>query len=369
MTEQKVLVTNSTGTKPQTEERAKDQAAFTKAISKVDEGPGVGAKQLGDDMKSTARRVQASPEQIWYEGNRHKERRDKEAAARTGLQAVKDAVLPTAEPDKQAAPPAKESEEAQDEPNPEFDRAKNALIRSGFKHKELSTMSREEVLKRGLARARALDADDAAHELAKTAKATPTKTDTSTSGQQKKLELPDLKSALAPVAKQLLLDDEGATALEKAFNDILTPIVSKLGAEQQPAPKADTGTLAAVETTRKELSGMFPQLVDPRTFESVVEQMDYYAQKSAKYSSMPSAQDAFRALMQDACTVLGLEREETEEKDQGDQDERQVRRHSRSTPTGRMMSRTVTSNPDRAAFDHIRANPGDVRGAQRVIGR
>lgn len=358
-------VTRSTGiSSSKADTAAEDRAAFDKIAAKI-ETP-VKTEETGVVSGTSVRKLD-SPEKIWNEA----------AAQKARFAKKKGDEKPSAP---EPAPVADRSAERADEPtdteqdggdddqeNPELERAKTALLRSGFRKKELASMSHKEILTRGLARARALEATDEAWNLAKSAKAVAPKADSSKTETTPSEQLPDLKEALQPLAKELLLDERGAAALEEAFRKILTPIVAK--AASQPAANTGRDELSTnLEAARKELIGMYPQLVDPIIVDQVTAQMDALS-ASPKYRVHGTAKDAFRAVMQDACMVLGLDAEEVEADTDRD-DDRKARRHSRSTPTGKSsVNGAASANPDRAAYDHIMAHPGDVRGAQRAAGR
>lgn len=282
------------------------------------------------------------PEQIWLKPKADDKPRNSDGK-----------FAPKAEVKAEEAAPVEEQDVEADDTD--YERAHAALIRSGFRRKELESMDRGEILKRGLKRAKALDADDEAHRTVKGIRTQPTdpKAAEQTSTSAKTPEVPqfDVSTVVGPLSKSLGLDDEGASTLREGFNQFaqmigqnaVAPLAKKLASfEQAQTAKTEREFGEMMSSARAEVGKNIPDLSDPDTFDSVVEEMKILG-PSKIYAQHATPRERFVACMKDACQRLKLTIEEpSAQQVQADAEAKSQRRYSRSTVSDRTKAPAVT---------------------------
>lgn len=326
---------------------AADKAIFDKVTSGIElareDGP--------DEGRLTAGRAEPDDDRAGGKGNKDKKEHSEESD--------------------------EDAEGEDDEEEPQSDVARQALLRSGFTKREIAAMPQAEMLRRGLRRAKALEADDNAHRIAReTSRHKEAGHEGTTNGAVPAPSAVDLKAKLKPFAEKLMLDDDAVAALAgaiEASNEPLRKQVTELAANAtRDQEEATQEQAAAIGKARKELGERFSELADPQVYEEVLEQMKLMA-SGKKYRRQESAEKAMQALMADAAVALDLEEDESEEREEASQsrrtDERKQRARSRSTATSRSARPgTDPRERDLAVFRHVRRVPGDVIGARRAAG-
>lgn len=308
--------------------------------------------------------TRVAPEVIWAEGAKVKQQKAAKAAEAAPKQDAPeeperglDGKFTTEEKKQEAFDDAK------------YELARNALSRSGWKKKELDAMEPEELVKRGLARAKALEKDDEAHRLAKQlreAKADPKKEGQPEQGRNPVPAKPtDWTGITKPLAEKLLLDEEGAKALRQTFEEFAA-VVSKQASEplaqrlaeyeqQQSQSNARTET-ELVNAAREEVGKRFPELLDPDTFETVAENVRVLG-NLPKYQRIANLSGRVNACFEDACKLLGLQPAESDS--QVRDVEKAQRRASGSTVGDRARPAALTAKEkDREWFDQVTAKHG-----------
>jgi len=339
---------------------AEERAVFEKVMPKTASAPApVSAAPMA---QPEARMVK--PEELWRDGQVFK---DKKAAK------VADAAKPAApeaEPERaldgKFTTPEKKQEAFDDA---KYELARNALSRSGWKKKELDAMEPEDLVKRGLQRAKALEKDDEAHRFAKEAKesraTTPATGKTEQVSKPAEFKLPDTSKLLEPLAKSLALDEEGAKALRGAFEEFasmysqtaVAPLQQKLAEFEQMHVQSTARTeQELVNSAREEVGKRFPDLLDPDTFEKVAENVRVLG-NLPKYQEIASLPGRVNACFEDACKLLGLQPAESDS--QVRVDAKAQRRASGSTVGDRARPTPTTQKErDRERFDELMAKHG-----------
>lgn len=308
-----------------------DRAAFDKALEKN----GVSAGKL------------VRPEEIWRKA-------PEKPAAEPAKKAVEEPEGPVRDASGRFAPKAEEPAATQNDDGPDdvdLERARHALVRSGFKKRELDAMSREEVLKRGLKRAAALDADDEAHRFVKSRSdgAKPTagengqgKDDAPARPTPKQLELDPI---LKPLAENLGLDEGGVSALKTALSEVARVAaenaVSSVAATTQET-EAQRQLQTALGAAQAEVGKLYPDLLDPDTFSEVLEEVDVIG-RSALYQRIANPQERINRVIRDACQRMGLENAALSDSQVRPADlARDQRRHARSSVSERTQPPATT---------------------------
>jgi len=337
---------------------AAERAAFDKAMEKVD--------QARVEEPAPVEDTRVPPEEIWKESKpkARKEEKAEEPEAR-------DLPEPVRERDEngrfKAQEEAKEEQPEADEDD--LERARNALMRSGFRAKELSTMPRDELLKRGLKRAKALEADDEAHLVAKEYRSrsgeTTSKSDKASEARSTEPARPaiDLNGISKPLLEKGFVDEQGASALDEVLKTVAEraqePLLNRVAELEQRLRSTDeTQEATFLEGARKELVGRIPGLAEPETLSSVVEAMQSLSGQKyfqERYRQMPSVQARYVAAMEDAASILRLERDEDGAAErQSAQVDRAGRRNGRSTVNDRSRpAPTSARDAERSRFDNI----------------
>lgn len=301
------------------------------------------------------------PEVIWDEGRRQKDAALAREAAKKAKETPAKDEAPARRDDGTFAPKAKPAEATKEDQDAEvadedFERAHAALVRSGFRKKELDGMDREEVVKRGLKRARALAADDEAHLLAKSLRGTKpegTKSgDAEQAAKPKLRELPDRKAIQARLTEKLGLDEAGASTLAETIDEyaaihgerMAEPLRQKLAEmEQAVAQGAERGIQHSLVKAQAALAESIPDLLDPDTFAQVTEAMDTLTPAEiARYGRIADPDQRFQVAMRDASQRLGLVTEESGGKSERRSPEAEARRHQRPTVDGKAKNMPVT---------------------------
>lgn len=336
--------------------KADARAAFDKALAKagVPEGQAVRAETPPAVSPHEDKRV--PPEEIWRARPKQPVKEDR-PRGEDGKFVAKEETEPAAIKD---APKLRAKSEVEDgeENKPEVDetqleRAKLALLRSGFRKKELASMPEAEVLARGLKRAAALEADDEAHRIAKAQRSgradsaeEPEKRGKAASTEPAMPAL-DLSSVMKPLSEKLGLNDEGSSALESAFKGIAEAVAKPLlkeikGLKEQTQGQIESQEASLLNGARKELLGKYPGLAEPEKFGDVFEEMKLGANRP-KYRNLPTLEARYAAAMEDACKVLGLEAEPDDAAErQTERLERDERKYARSTMTERSRPPAAT---------------------------
>lgn len=336
-----------------------ERAAFDKAMEKVDAARA--AEPAGPEPVIEDTRV--PPEEVWKSGPPKKPKGEpppdeEEPPPQERARDENGRFAPKDEP-KEEQPEADEDE---------FERARSALLRSGFRAKELSTMERDELLKRGLKRAKALEADDEAHHFAKEYRSrngeTPSKSDKASEARSTEPARPaiDLKGISKPLLEKGFVDEQGASALDEVLKTVAEkaqePLLNRVAELEQRLRSTDeTQEATFLEGARKELVGRIPGLAEPETLSSVIEAMQTLAgsKLAERYRQMPSVQDRYIAAMEDAANILRLERDENGAAErQSAHADRSARRNGRSTVNDRSRpAPTNARDKERAHFDNI----------------
>lgn len=331
---------------------AEERANFDKAMEKVDEA------RAQEDTR-------VPPEEIWKTSEKKPKAKEPEE------EDLRDLPEPVRERDETGRFKAKAEEKAQavEADDDELERAKQALIRSGFRQKELSTMPRDELLSRGLKRAKALEADDEAHLYAKMSRKgsgdPSSKSEKKSEAVSTEPALPalDLKGVSKPLLDEGWIDEKGASALESVLEKVAEsaqkPLLGRIGElEQRLSAQTETQGAIYLENARKELLGKYPGLAEPETMKSVSEEMQDAAEskrRMERYRQIPTIQARYVAAMEDAAHALRLETDDSgaAEKQRADTDKVR-RRNGRSSVNDR--TRPVPTNArdaERQRFDDI----------------
>lgn len=294
-----------------------------------------------------------------------------------------------AQPAAKAQEPAAES--AQDEEQPEGDEpagkqgkeqheskeveiaaARLALIRSGFKPKEVDAMPRAELLQRGAARAKHLAKEDAAFESQRHKKAESSKGNREQNGEETQPAPLFKADALKSLAKTLGLEDSEAKGLEGPLTEFIAPIVAKVKElETALQAQASSAQESAIDQARQQLRERFPELDDPDRFEEVEETMQVLAQLP-KYRSGGSFTSRVSQLMRDAAVNAGLQ-ESTKNEDaarsESERDARKERRaNGRPTSDVRGAPKPATKAAQDRAFFDARRSGEPLEVARRLAG-
>lgn len=249
------------------------------------------------------------------------------------------------------APKLRGSNEGDAKNNAEVDeeelaRADSALVRSGFRKKELSTMPIAERLARGLKRAAALEADDEAHRIAKAHRSEKAGTSEEHERRGKAVStepaMPalDLDGVVKPLAKDWALDDERSSTLKTFANGLAEAVAKPLLKEirslkEQAANQVDAQEASLLNGARKELVGKFPQLAEPEVFKKTYERMQLRS-NFPEYQDMPTLEARYVACLRDSCVDLKLDVDtDPEAERQTARSERDERKYARSTVTDR----------------------------------
>lgn len=337
---------------------AVERAAFDKAMEKVDEA------RAAEPQAAPVEDTRVPPEEVWRAGPPKKPKGEPAPDEEDGSSDVE-----RARDENGRFAPKQAAQEAQPEADEdEFERARSALLRSGFRAKELSTMPRDELLKRGLKRAKALEADDEAHHFAKEYRSrsgeSPSKSDKTSEARSTEPARPavDLKGITKPLLDQGFVDEKGASALDEVLKTVAEkaqePLLNRVAELEQRLRSTDeTQEATFLEGARKELVGRIPGLAEPETLSSVIEAMQTLAgsKLAERYRQMPSVQDRYIAAMEDAANILRLERDENGAAErQSAQADRSARRNGRSTVNDRSRpAPTSARDKERAHFDNI----------------
>jgi hypothetical protein len=332
-----------------------ERAAFDKAMEKVDEAREVEAPAPVEDTR-------VPPEEVWKESapkKAAKEERD-EAPAEPEIARDDSGRFKAKDEPKEEQPEADEDE---------VERARNALMRSGFRAKELSTMPRDELLKRGLKRAKALEADDEAHLVAKEYRSrngeSLSKSDKASEARSTEPARPaiDLKGISKPLLDKGFVDEQGASALDEVLKTVAEraqePLLNRVAELESRLRSSDeTQEATFLEGARKELVGRIPGLAEPETLSRVVEVMQSLSSQKTlqdRYRQMPSVQDRYVTAMEDSANILRLERDEDGAAERQSVDADRARRRSgRSTVNDRSRpAPTNARDAERARFDNI----------------
>lgn len=311
--------------------------------------------------------TRVAPEVIWAEGAKVKEQKAARAAE-TKAAAPAPEEPERSEPERDLSgkfTTEEKKQEAFDEAK--YELARNALSRSGWKKKELDAMEPDDLIKRGLKRAAALEKDDEAHRVAKElreSRSTPTASGkTEQVSKPAEFKLPDTSKLIEPLAKTLVLDEAGAKALKETFDQfastysetVVAPLQQKLSAFEQMQQQAGARSEADLITSaREEVGKRFPDLLDPDTFETVAENVRVLG-NLPKYQKIANLTGRVNACFEDACKLLGLQPAESDSQ-VPDADGKAQRRASGSTVGDRARPAALTQKEkDRERFDSIMA--------------
>lgn len=278
-----------------------------------------------------------------------------------------------------AATPPVQSSPVVSIPPDDLARARLALIRSGMLPSEVDALDSAKILERGQKRQKALEADDEAHRLANEWR---TKLGQEPKGgkepaqplsTERAVPAPDLKATLEPLAKALLLDDEGLALLEKSFSTFaqqaIAPIQSELASLKQSSGEgAKQAERVTIESSRAKLVDRFPELADPTRFQEVYAEMEALASRP-RYQSAGTATELVDRLMLDASRAIGLQEQGGPNTSEEEARKRQ-RAESRSTvpPAANQAAPQDLQDRQWAYFKHIREHPGDIVGAKKAGG-
>jgi hypothetical protein len=312
------------------------------------------------------------PEAIWAVGAKVKEQKAAKAAAAKASTPPPEVVQDPEDTRERAldgkfTTPEKKQEAFDDA---KYELARNALSRSGWKKKELDAMEPEELVKRGLSRAKALEKDDEAHRLAKElreAKAAPKKEGQTEQGRNPvAVQPPDLSGIIKPLAEKLLLDEDGAKALKQTFEEFasiysktaVAPLQERLSQFEQMQAESGARTEAQlIDGAREEVGKRFPDLLDPDTFETVAENVRVLG-NLPKYQQIASLPSRVNACFEDACKLLGLQPSESDSQVRAEQ-AKALKRASGSTVGDRARPVALTQKEkDREWFDQVTAKNG-----------
>lgn len=339
-------------------ETSTDREAFDKAVAAA--GMPAGTKETV--VAEPEPKPQVKPEEIWRMGQQAKDRAA-EKRARDGE--GKFAKAEPAKPVEQAeSVPRGTSEPEDDEPDPEFERAKEALRADGFRKKHFDVMDRDEILKKGLKAAKVREGNAEAHRIAKEAREGK-KSETANPDNQPARKPLDLSPVIEPLAKSLSLDEEGAKTLKQSLEQFaglvsenaVAPLRQKLSDfEKQQASQAEANEARVIQVAQAEVGKMYPDLLDPETFTEVLDEVRVLA-SSKKYQRIANPQDRVNRCFEDACQRLELRAEESD--GQSRAAEKEQRSRSRSTVSDRTRPQPTTAyEVDRAHFDDVMAKHG-----------
>lgn len=349
-----------------------DRLAFESAVAKAAGAPAPAPAEPKATRapKPPVKDTRVPPEVIWNTGAAVKAKKAAEAAAK---QAPQEVPAPEAEPERaldgKFTTPEKKQEAFDDA---KYELARNALSRSGWKKKELDAMEPEDLVKRGLQRAKALEKDDEAHRLAKElreAKANPKKEGQTEQGRNPaEVKLPDLNGVIKPLAEKLLLDEEGAKTLKQTLEEFasvysktaVAPLQERLAQYEQMQAESGARTEAELVTSAQaEVGKRFPELLDPDTFETVAENVRVLS-NLPKYQKIASLTGRVNACFEDACKLLGLQPSESDSQVRDEAAaEKALRRVSGSTVSDRTRpTPTTQAEIDRETFDSVMAKHG-----------
>lgn len=328
-----------------------DRAVFEKVTAKAAPAPAPEKPRL------------VPPEVIWNTGAAVKAK--KAAAAAEAKVEAPAPEAPQRSADGKFTTPEKEQAAFDDA---KYELARNALHRSGWTKKELDAMDPEDLVSRGLKRAKALEKDDEAHRIAKEAreaKAGPK--EAGNRAQPAKTEAPkppDVSSIIEPLSKALTLDEAGAKTLRETMEQFASvvsksasePLMAKLSEyEAAQATVAQRTEAELVQSAREEIGVRYPALMDTDTFDEVAETVRVLG-SHPKYQQIANLQKRVNACFEDACKLQGLQPTESDSRVRDAAAEKQMRRVSGSTVSDRTRpTPTTQAEMDREHFDQVMA--------------
>jgi hypothetical protein len=350
----------------QDQAKANDVAAFERASALMgDDG------EEGDGLTTYSK-----PEKIWEEGRKSAEAKAEQKKAADRVRGADGKFAPASkapepEPGSKSTVPDEEHAEM------EVERARLALIRSGFKAKEIDAMAHEDMLKRGLKRAKALEADDEAHGLVRGLKKPAADTaKTESGGEPAKAQASkplDVSAMVTPLARELGLDEAGASTLKQSYEQLAEALTKHT--EEQVRARLDGVTQAqdAVRThqvfadAQVEVGERFPDLLDPSKFDlgiafalSLMKEASEHPEHPVNQQLQRYATPKERAahLLEAYAYAAGYEAQETGDESE-DRRERKLRSHARSTVSDRSRPAPTTQHErDRAVFYDVMAKHG-----------
>ncbi len=236
-----------------------------------------------------------------------------------------------------------------------LEEARTALKKSGFTTKEIDGMKQEEVLARGLRRARVLAKNDAAfrklRETEKTGKGPSG--DESGSRDAEPAVPPEISGLAAPLAERLGLADEDAAALG-AYGEAIWKASAKHsdGLQQRLSAQGHWIQKVGLEVSRLGLRERFPGLDKASTWSKVQEQLgglkfEHYAQKA----------NPLRAMILDASRQLGLP-DARAAKGKARRQRRSKGAPTKATRASRTTDQGSADERETAVFDEIEAKWG-----------
>lgn len=336
------------------DKRSADQAAFDSAYLGFDDEP---EAPVQEGRTST-------PEEIWKEArDNNKAKEDATRARGPDGKFV---------PAKAAAPAAKaDAPEAEDKDTGSLRRAelKLALVRSGFDEDQIADMERKGTFeKKATKREAALKADDEAHRIAREVKKPAADTGkTENRGEPAKAPAAkplDVSPFVTPLAKDLGLDEAGASTLKQTFEQLAEAVTKHAESQVQArfesmteAQQAQAGQQVFV-AAQVEVGERFPDLLDPTKFEEALEVVAELAKTrvvSEQLQRFATPKEKANHLLEAAAHALKYE--ETESGDESEaRRERTLRAHARSTVTDRSRPTPATAlEADKAFFDDVMA--------------
>lgn len=251
--------------------------------------------------------------------------------------------------------------------------ARAALIRSGFRPKEVDALPVSELVQRGQAAQKRLAEADRAFELVRNTKSKKSRdADDGGSEAEQAAPLPTVDpEALTSLAKTLGLEGSEAKSLEGAMTSLVKPLLDRIQEQQKQLDGlVGNSTNQIIESARQQLVGEFPELDDAERQDELTEAMQALSSLS-KYRGIPASLRA-TALMRDACLACGFTHDNSAEDERKSESEREVRKarrqHGRPTSDIRRTPTTASKEEkDRAFFTAIRGGT-DVDAASRLAG-